>query len=173
MKMPMRIIAMLTAAVALPATAAHPNLKTGIWESTTIQTHASGIIMPDLSALPPEKREQVRKAFTEIQTRQQSPRTSKHCMTAKDLENMDALLSKNGRSRCKSKLVHTSGDIWSGTEQCADKHMAETATWQYRVVDSGHVSGTAHMTITQGTQIRKMEMKVDSRWLGPECGSVR
>ena len=165
------IIGML--AIALPATADHINVKPGLWETTIVQTHESGIIMPaSVNNLPAALQDKYRKALTDIQTTQK-PRTYKYCLTAKDIEDMQTVISKGSDSQCKSVHVHHNGNVWSGTAECSNDAGSAIINFLYRVADSGHVTGTINEKIDMEGQTRTAENKLESHWLGSDCGSVQ
>jgi Protein of unknown function (DUF3617) len=153
-----------------PVIAGTPDIKTGLWQyKTNIQ--GAGVVMPDLSRLPPEKREQYRKMLTEMQTK---PRTieNKSCVTEEKIKKMD-LFSQRPDSECKRSMQQNDAHTWFVKEHCVSAEHTEDMEYNFHITDRTKVEGSGYVTISQGAQSHKSMMQVSGHWVQNNCGDVK
>jgi hypothetical protein len=156
----------LSMAMAMPAYASAPDIKPGLWEITMTVT-ASGVIMPDLDKLPPEKQEQVRKDQMQMQAQ---PRTIKlkQCLTEEKISKMDFSTRRNS-PECTQDVKQDGSANWTVTQHCSSNGQTEDSVLQLQVLDSTHTLTSGQLTITKGTQVHKSELKQTSDWVSADC----
>jgi Protein of unknown function (DUF3617) len=160
----------ITLFTSVSSSAQTPDVKPGLWESVTT-TKGTGVVMPDLSQLPPDKREAYQKALTDLQTKQKTI-TTKHCLTEEDIKNFAFDYNKNS-SDCKSKATQISSDTWNVTEHCETEGGTEDTEMQIHVLSNTHVKMHGTMTIMMGGNTHKSDIDVDSHWVSSDCGDVK
>jgi hypothetical protein len=141
------------------------SMKPGLWEATM----TSKVQLPEemLSKMPPQARAQMESAMA---GRGGQPTVVKSCLTKESLSRaMD--FSSDAKKTCQYKLVNSSATRPELDVECTSKD-GKTIIGKMTFEALSSESGRATMLMTQdgGT---KMNMTINTRYLGPDCGDVK
>lgn len=161
-------VAVLAAVTAAAAWADVSDVKPGLWERTVVMQVANPPPMPDLSKLPPEQRAHVEKMMAPMPGK---PTTLRECVTpemAKEWKHF----AKDDREdpSCTRKVLESSPKHVEMALECAKG--PSSGTLEFTAESPEHVVGTISMVHGAGGTERRMNMRIDSHWLGAECGDV-
>jgi Protein of unknown function (DUF3617) len=167
-----RFVWVLLTAV-LPALAADTlNVKTGLWETTTVTT-MSGVAMPTLPAaalekMPPAQRAQMEQMMKQFGGKGPTSRTSKECVTEKDLkEGAFRAARENQDKDCKYTILTATSKRQEMTFKCSDD---SAATGKF-VIEAGS-SSSVHGVMDMKSTRMSMNVKIDARWLSSSCAGA-
>jgi len=140
-------------------------VKPGLWEVTL----TSKIQLPDamLMNLPPDRRAQMEAMMS---SRAGQPTVVKSCLTKESLSRaLD--FGADAKKTCQYKLVTSSASRQEVDIECTAKD-GKTTSGKMTFEALSPESGRATMQMTQdgGT---KMNMTINSRYLGADCGDVK
>jgi hypothetical protein len=164
----------ICAAVALPLLAAEKlAAKTGLWETTTTM-NTGGMAKPAMPALPPEmlanlspaQRAQMEQA---MKTASNQPLTSRSCVKEKDLAEGAFRQQSPQDMKCTFTVVSSTPKRQETSLQCTTAAGPADGKMVVEVVDAGHVKGTLQVKAQQ----MSMDMQIDSKWLGADCGATK
>ena len=148
------------------------NVKEGLWEVTV--THSmSGMpaapsIPPDaLAKMPPEQRARIEAmmkggASTDVR---------KECVTKEKLQKHSAF--SNNRGDCTRTVVSSTGSKMEVKFHCEDKQSSSDGTFQMEALGSDNAKGTMHMVSNSNGRTMNMDMVINSKYLGSDCGDVK
>lgn len=170
----MRMRSLLAAAVfACPALAAHAegvDLKPGLWERTvTMQIRgATTPDLPELDSLPPEQRAQLEQALVAMSGK---PTVERECVTPDMLKRWEDFSQGEGDPSCTRTVQQQTPKRVVMSLTCDGGKM--TGTMDFAAPSPERLTGSVSMRSTREDTPRSMDMKLDSRWLGADCGSVK
>jgi len=167
MRRPALLFGCLAACFATGCLAQSFDVKTGLWEQTE-NVEMPGMPMPDLSQVPPEHRAQMEQMLKQQGIGGTRTTVRKSCMTAEKLNRGSEWMRQNDPD-CRYEIKTRTRERFAGTMTC-DKG---TATVDFRATDREHVTGTLEGQFGEGGRMQAMHMEFSSRWLGPDCGSVK
>lgn len=121
------------------------NIKTGLWETTTIIT---------------------------INGRQTDPDTDKRCETREKLEKGLDFVMPKGAMQCTQTVLTSTSSKFEIRIACEVNGMKNSGTLNFEAPNPETVRGSTHLTITAGGRTKTMDMNITSRWLGQACGGV-
>ena len=162
------LIGLLSSAVAGAAMAAElPPIKTGLWQITS-ERKLNGQAMPDpmehLKNLPPDMRAKM-EAMMKKNGVDLSGGTIKSCIDKATLDQGHWRNQQGGN--CKTTYSQQSASLWKWHSSCTKPKPAEI-DGESRFIDPQHY--TTIMKMTSSDHV--MDMTVDARWLGADCGDV-
>lgn len=156
------------ACIAVAASAATLDVKTGAWESTITSTMTGMMVPADrLAKLPPEQRAKV-EAMMKSQSGQSHTTTQKSCVTQKDLDE-DNFLQQSPDPSCKAKTLSQSSTRVEFERVCGtppharNEHMVITAANPETVTMVGDFQQAGG----------KMHFENKGRWLGSSCAGLK
>ena len=149
-------------ALSAPIAAWASHGKPGLWE-IKVQTDMGPMQgMPDMSKMPPEVR-------ARIEAMHKTGMTVRHCMTAAEVASDRPNLSHN--QNCKAINVKATGQTFSADLVCTGK-MIGSGHVRTTFDSPGHYTSVVNMTGTVSGHSVNNAMKIDARWVSPNCGSV-
>jgi len=167
MRRPVLLFGGLAACFATGCLAQSFDVKTGLWEQTE-KVELPGMAMPDLSRVPPEHRAQMEQMLKQQGIGGARTTTRKSCMTAEKLSQTAEWMTRKDPD-CRYEIKTRTRQRFAGTMTCSKG----TAEVQFQATDREHVSGTLTGRFGEGGRMQDMRMEFSSRWLGPDCGSVK
>ncbi|MBV9153766.1 MAG: DUF3617 domain-containing protein [Alphaproteobacteria bacterium] len=160
------------ASIAL-AQAADPafDVKPGLWEitSTGAATGAPPIPAEALAKLSPEQRAKMEAAMQAAMARSSQPRTSKSCITQKQLEKTFA--GTNDKN-CKQTIVSRTATLIEARVECTGEQKT-SGTVRFQALSRETVRGEVKMAISGGGNTMNSNHTLEGKWLGADCGSVK
>lgn len=145
----------------------HPDVKTGLWE-TTVTTKTSG--MPPISdqtlaKMTPEQRAQMMAMLN-------GTRTTKVCITQ---EKLDKGMDFGGESRpnCKQNIVKYTAHEVEMTEECADARGTRSIKGSYQITSRESANGTMHIETVRADKTSVIDGTIQSKWISDTCGEVQ
>jgi Protein of unknown function (DUF3617) len=164
------LIALMTV---LPALAADGlNVKTGLWETTTVST-MSGVTLPAMPAgalekMPPAQRAQMEQMMKQFSGKAPTTRTNKECVTEKDLKDgAFRVAQENQDKNCKYTTLTATSKRQEMTFKCSD----ESAAAGNFVIDANS-STSVHGVMDMKSASMSMNVKIDARWLSASCAGA-
>ena len=139
-------------------------VKPGLWEATV----TTKMQLPDamLSQVPPDRRAQMEAMMT---GRGGQPMTVKSCLTKEALSHaLD--FGAQQRKNCQYKLVSSSSTKQEADVECTSDRGKITGKMMFEALSPE--SGKVTMQMFQEGGM-KMNITVNTRYLGPDCGDVK
>ena len=150
-------------------------LKPGLWESTVTMKFGS-----PMASIPPEQRAQMEAAMANMPPARRAqmeammagrgqPTVTKVCLTK---ESMSRALDFGAQQRknCQVKVVSSSPTTQQVEMECTTDNNKLTGTMTFEALSPE--SGKATIQMSQDG-VQKMNMTVNTRYLGPDCGDVK
>jgi len=150
-------------------------LKPGLWESTVTMKFGSPMV-----SIPPEQRAQMEAAMANMPPARRAqmeamlagrgqPTVTKVCLTK---ESMSRALDFGAQQRknCQVKVVSSSPTTQQVEMECTTDNNKLTGTMTFEALSPE--SGKATIQMSQDG-VQKMNMTVNTRYLGPDCGDVK
>ncbi len=148
-----------------------PDIKPGLWEYTSTVT-GSGVVLPaDISKLPPEQQEKIRKMYGDLETKPHTYKSSE-CLTEDKIKKMELDASKSDKD-CERSFKQNSSDTWTVTEHCKSDEGTEESIIHYHVLSRTHAEISGEVTISAGGKVHKSEIKGDAHWVSSDCGDKK
>ena len=150
-------------------------LKPGLWESTVTMKTGS-----PMASIPPEQRAQMEAAMANMPPARRAqmeammagrgqPTVTKSCLTKDSLAKaLD--LGAQQRKNCQYKVVSSSPTTQQVEMECTTDNNKLTGTMTFEALSPE--SGKATIQMSQDG-VQKMNMTVNTRYLGPDCGDVK
>jgi hypothetical protein len=165
-----RTPALATLLIALPVLAADSlQVKTGLWEITTVANN-SGIAIPAdrLAKMPPEQRARMEEMMKQMAAR--GPRTNKDksCVTEKELKEGAFRSAANAQPNCKYTQVSATARRQEITFQCSGEGRDSTSHMVMEAPDSTHVRGTIEARSGSTT----INIRITGQWLSASCAGA-
>ena len=147
-------------------------VKPGLWETTLTIKTAGELPVPAgmLDKLTPEQRARFEERMKANSAARGNTTTEKHCVTREDLEkrNLGFATSKE----CTPAVTTSTSTVAKGTLSCETEGMKGNATFEAQALDSEHVKGSAHGTMTGYGRTMNVDDSFTAKWLGSSCGNV-
>jgi hypothetical protein len=152
-----------------PAAAEHPNLKLGLWETTSASSGAPPI---DLSNMPPESRAQIEAFRKAHPSRAGQPHVTRSCLTQ---DKLDKFSSPGGSDTdgCQRTVVKSSATAEDVKIECPNGAHGEG---HFEFVSPELSKGNFDMTSTHGGDGKtsfSFKSQVTSKWISADCGDVK
>ena len=150
-------------------------LKPGLWESTVTMKFGS-----PMASIPPEQRAQMEAAMANMPPARRAqmeamlagrgqPTVTKVCLT-KDSMSRALDFGAQQRKNCQVKVVSSSPTTQQVEMECTTDNNKLTGTMTFEALSPE--SGKATIQMSQDG-VQKMNMTVNTRYLGPDCGDVK
>jgi hypothetical protein len=158
----------LMAGVCLAAAAAASgadklNVKTGLWETTTV-TNIDGSILPKelLDRLPPDKRAQIEQAMAAQGGTKAEPKITQTCLTQEEL---DKGVFAPPDSNCKSTVISSTPNHQEVSVQCSREGRVVNGHMVVDAPSSESIKGKMELKVADG----KVIADFSGKWLGASC----
>jgi len=143
------------------------NIKTGLWEVTTI-TQTKG--MPPLpkellDRMTPEKRKQMEADIRAAQSKPDKD-TDKECITQRDIERP---FETNNTKECDNTIV-TSTRTTQHIRIVCTGGMPGTGSFKVTAASPEAITGVLDLKLGQGAESMTINAEMTGRWLGSDCG---
>jgi hypothetical protein len=147
------------------------NVKTGLWESTTVWKTAGEMPIPPgmLERMTPEQRARFEERMKASSGANAHTLTEKHCVTQQELQKPIDFSNK----QCTWNLVESTSSKASGNVSCDIQGMKMAGKGEYEAPDQEHMKGWHHLTSTGGGHNMTVDSTFTSKWLGASCGSIK
>jgi hypothetical protein len=157
-------LALLIATV--PAFAAMPNARPGLWETSSTLTLESPPPGIDQAKLSPKERERMAQA----QPNAGKPVTTRDrvCMTADMLDRWEGF-AVGGTGSCQRRVLERTPTRIRFTMACAQS----AGEGEFSAVGSDRVVGNARLTMRNSKGDAKADVKLESRWISADCGGLK
>jgi Protein of unknown function (DUF3617) len=142
--------------------------KPGLWETAvTYQSSGMPAIPPEaLARMPPEQRARIEAAMG-------APHTAQSCMTGDSFKKPLAY-GDNPNSSCKRTVTASTAGGMDFHVECDNGRVKSSGDGHVQAVSPESIKGETTMnTIVQGGRAMTSKISFTSRWLGPDCGSVK
>ena len=148
-------------------------IKPGLWESTITVKTVGELPIPAgmLGRLTPEQRARLEERMRADSAGHANTTTDRHCVTREDLEQHK--LDVSSGKECTPTVTTSTSSVAKGTLSCATEGMKGNATFEAVAMDSEHVKGSAHGTMTGSGHTLNVDDTFNARWLSSSCGNVR
>ena len=141
--------------------------KVGLWE-ISVETNISGVQMPDLSKLPPEAQEQMRKMGVQMKG---NKITTQHCMTAAEVA-MDKMPEMRRDKNCTVGHMSMSGGAMTADMVCSGGEMQGSGHVNVAYDSDSHYMGKMVFIGTAQGQPMSMSNTFEGHWVSADCGTV-
>ena len=168
MKKTIWIAAALLAGAALASAQQKIDVKTGLWEVTTV-TDASGMPPIDLSKLPPDARAKVEAMMKAKQASGPQTHTTKSCLTEAKLEKD---LFSDEQASCKRTVISSTPTNIHMKVECTGPRKT-SGEGEFTATSRESATGWFKLLSTDGTNTMTVNTKITSKWLGASCGDVK
>ena len=125
-------------------------------------------IPPDaLAKMPPDQRARIEAMM------KGTPSTDvrKECITKEKLEKHSAF--SNNRGDCTRTVVSSTGTKLEVRFHCEEKQSSSDGNFLIEAIGSDSVKGTMHMVSNSNGRTMNMDMVINSKYLGSDCGDVK
>jgi hypothetical protein len=144
------------------------NVKTGLWEITSV-TEVSG--MPPLpkellDQMTPQQREEMRAAMKAEQAKGPESDTDRECITEKELETP---FESADKENCKQTIVATTRTTQEVRLVCAGEYKGE-GFLRVSTPTPTTMTGLLELTAGAGPDAMKIKAQMKGRWLSSDCG---
>ena len=146
------------------------DVKTGLWESTTIMNMGGLPPIPQevLDRMTPEQKAQIDAA---MKAQQGKPITTKHCVTKEELTRKD-LFDEGNKNCTRSVSTSTSSKLVMNIE-CVNQGVTMKGTIRLDVNSSESVTAKTEMVATGNGRTMNMNSVITAKYLGSACGDVK
>lgn len=147
------------------------NIKPGLWETTITHnvTGAPPIPAEMLNRLTPEQRARMEERMRANSAAHTTSSTSRGCTTKEDLQKDKLHLGKE----CTPTILASSSTMAKGKVSCESEGVKTTGSLEIEVLDQEHLKGSSHATVTTDGQVMNVDGTFTSKWVGPDCGTVK
>jgi hypothetical protein len=141
------------------------DVKPGLWEATV----TTKIQLPDalLANVPPERRAQMEAMMA---GRGGQPNVVKSCLTKDSLSRAINFGAADQRRTCQYKLVTSTSTKQEADVECTSDRGKLTGKMIFEALSPESGKVTMQMSQDSGT---KMNITVNTKYLGPDCGDVK
>ena len=150
------------------------NVKPGLWETTMTMTVAGEMPIPPgtLDQLTPEQRARVEARMKANSAGNTNTHTDKSCVTKEDLEKFKSDFGARGNG-CSPTIISSTSSSAKAKISCETQGLSGTGTYEVEALDSEHLKGSSHATMTSGGHTMNMDGKFTSKWLGSSCEGIK
>jgi len=160
------ILVPLTAAVAAQAPAL--DVKMGLWEITSTINVGGAMPVPDTSGMTPEQKQRMESAMRGVMGQ---PTVTKTCMTREKFNDSN-FMSSGSDGTCKQVLTTNTATALDGTVTCTGDR-AMTGEMHVRASSPTAFAGTMKMNAAAAGRPMAVDVKMQGKWLGADCGDVK
>jgi len=145
-------------------------VKPGLWEATV----TSKVQLPDevLSKMSPDQRAQMEAAVAARSGQAAGPRVVKVCLD-KDSLNRALTLGSDPRQNCQRKLFSSSPTKQEVDVECTAENGKLVGRMTFEALSPESGRGTMQMIREGGMGLMKVNVVVNAKYLGPDCGDVK
>jgi hypothetical protein len=144
------------------------NVKTGLWEITTV-SHISGsppLPKEVLERMTPQQRAEMAAAIKEQASKGPQTDTDRQCLTQKDL---DHPFESADSEDCTHTIVRTTRTSQEMKLSCTGKHKG-SGSLRVNATTPESMNGELDIKIGEGSDVMTIKSQLKGRWLGPDCG---
>lgn len=156
------------------ALGAAPDVKTGLWERTVTRQMEGAPVAPvaDLSKLPPEQRARIEQMLATRGTTAPTTSVARYCVTPETAQNWETFApdERDGATCQRTVQDATSRSLQMSIACDGGK---QTGTVEIVAASADRVTGTMELVLQEERGVRKVRIDLDSRWLSPDCGTVK
>jgi hypothetical protein len=165
-------LACLACAAAGGAVAAMPNAKPGLWETVSTATIEAGLPanMPGVEKMSSEQRARMQQSMAPGGGKPVTT-SDRACMTAEMLDLWDGFAKDGGSTDCRRTLVERTPQHVRFTMVCGGGK--STGEGDFIAAGADRVIGKLTMLTRSERGDSKVNVQVESRWVGADCGSVK
>ena len=140
------------------------NIKPGAWETTMSITTAGGMPIPSatLDQLTPEQRARVEARMKANSAGHTNTRTEKSCITKEDLEKYKSDFGARGEG-CSPTIISSTSSSAKAKISCETQGLSGTGTYEVEALDSEHLKGSSHATLTSNGHTMNVDGKFASK----------
>lgn len=146
-----------------------PDLRPGLWETTTVSQSAGGPAI-DLSKVPPQQRAQVEAMMGQVMGGAPHTTVDRSCMTEEDMKQDP--MSEFSDDDCTHTVISKTSTVQHYKVQCAGEHPS-TGEVKFNVLSPTLVKGTMTMKQMGGATPFTINVTTTSKWLAATCGDVK
>ena len=145
------------------------NVRTGLWEITTVMKMGGDMPKMDLSQVPPAQRAQMEAMMKQMMSDRTD--TSKSCVTAEDLKD-GSFMTGGDDVQCQQVIAVNTRTALESTVTCKGER---AMTGKLRVDAPTPTAMNAKMNATSTDDGRTMtiDMTMTGKWLAADCGTVK
>jgi hypothetical protein len=147
------------------------NVKTGLWEVTTMG-QMNGAPPVDTSKMTPEQAARVEAMMKASAARGGTPRTFKECLTKEKLAK-DPFQDPESKHNCKRTDITRTSTVMAFKEECVTETGKTTAEGHFETTSTEQVKGTVKINIDRNGRSMNMNTQVTAKYLGASCGDVK
>ncbi len=142
--------------------------------STGKTTGAPPIPAELLARMTPEQRAKFQAAMAASMARSSVPHVYKQCITERSLQRGIELQksNNNGARNCRQTIVSSGASVIEVHEECYGREKT-SGTFHFETVGPQTVTGTIHMTMTEGAHTMTVNRTLQGKWVGGDCGSLK
>ncbi|HEY3783652.1 MAG TPA: DUF3617 domain-containing protein [Steroidobacteraceae bacterium] len=168
------LVCALITVLAEAADLVKPDIKPGLWEVTTHPQISGQMPIPEdqLAKMTPEQRARMEAAMQSGMTNAVKPRVYKECMTAEKIaKGFDT--GAHDDASCKKNVIASSRSELHLREDCSRPDGKTTVDVHFQISGGTQMTGTINAVMSSGSRTMTMNSKVQGKWLGASCGSVK
>jgi hypothetical protein len=145
-------------------------VKPGLWEMTV----TSKVQLPEdmLSQMPPDRRAQMEATMAARSGQAAGPRVVKVCLD-KDSLSRALNLGADSRQNCQRKLFSSSSTKQEVDVECTAENGKLVGRMTFEALSPESGKGSMQMIREGGMGMMKINIAVNAKYLGPDCGDVK
>jgi len=146
------------------------NVKTGLWRVTTVTVITGEMPIPAelLAKLTPQQRTRMEERMKARSPERTTTTTEKNCITKEQLEQGPAF--GEHREQCVRTVVTSTSKKANMKVECEQEGVKEDGNLQFEALGSENVTGSEHITASDGTHTMNSNSTITAQWIGPACG---
>ena len=156
------------------ALGAAPDVKVGLWERTVSQQMEGAPMAPvaDLSKLPPEQRARIEQMLAARGTTTPTITTVRYCVTPETAQKWETFArDERDDANCQRTVQDATSRSLKMSIVCDGGK--KTGTVDFTAASADRVTGTMEFVVQEEHGVRKVRLDTVSRWLAPDCGTVK
>jgi hypothetical protein len=149
-------------------------VKPGLWEITS-ETRNSGMppIPPEaLAHITPQQRAQLEAGMKDTMAKQAEPRVRKSCVTQQDIDKGFENINQANKGQCTRTETASSPTLHEGRVVCTGASKT-SGSYHFEARNPESITGNWDLTMSDGTHTMDMKSKLQGKWLGADCGSIK
>jgi hypothetical protein len=146
------------------------NVKTGQWRVTTVTVITSEMPIPAelLARVTPQQRTRMEQRMKARSPERTTTTTEKSCITKEQLEQGPAF--GEDRKQCVRTVVASTNRKSKMKTECEQGGVKAVGTLQFEALGPENVTGSEHITGSDGTHTMNSNSTITAQWIGPACG---
>jgi len=147
------------------------NVKTGLWEVTTITHNQGHMPIPEgmLKRMTPEQRARMDARLKAQPAERSHTITHKSCVTEQDTQKGD-LFSTNPNQECTEQIVSSTSTAAEIHMVCERQGIQGNGTLTIKALNPEYVKGSSHITANGNGQTLNTDSTFTAKWVGASCG---